>query len=338
MKYSHFIGVDISKSKLDISVYDGKETLAQEICKNDNLSIKKTLKNLERKGILLSESLVCAEHTGMYSFSLIQATKSLKVTLWLDNPAEIKLRSGVQRGKNDKVDSERIALYAYRYQDVASTYESNDEIIEEMKYLLSERELLVVDKAKYLGQIKDQKGHMPTNYYNNKVKRFKQLIKSLEKGIGSIEEQIDALLKIDKVLKRQYDLIRSVLGVGKQVAIQTLVSTRGFKSFTDPRKFACHVGVAPFSYMSGSSQRSKRRVSHRANKKLKQLFHMAALSAVQVQGEMRDYFLRKVAEGKNKMMVINAIRSKIIHRIFAVIKNNKKYDRNYENKLVLSIR
>jgi transposase len=338
MKYSHFIGVDISKSKLDISVYDGKQTLAQEICKNDNLSIKKTLKNLEKKGIILSDSLICAEHTGMYSFSLIQAAKSLNVPLWLDNPAEIKLRSGVQRGKNDKVDSERIALYAYRYQDVASPYESNDEIIEEMKYLLSERELLVVDKAKYLGQIKDQKGHMPTTYYNNKVKRFKQLIKSLEKGIGSIEIQLDTLLKIDKVLKRQYDLITSVLGVGKQVAIQTLVSTRGFKSFTDARKFACHVGVAPFSYMSGSSQRSKRRVSHRANKKLKQLFHMAALSAVQVQGEMRDYFLRKVADGKNKMTVINAIRSKIIHRIFAVIKNNKKYDRNYENKLVLSIR
>jgi hypothetical protein len=46
-------------------------------------------------------------------------------------------------------------------------------------------------------------------------------------------------------------------------------------------------------------------------------------------GELREYYLRKVAEGKNKMSVLNAIRAKLILRMFAVIKSNKKYDKNF---------
>ena len=65
---------------------------------------------------------------------------------------------------------------------------------------------------------------------------------------------------------------------------------------------------------------------------------MAALSAIRMKGELKEYFMRKVEEGKNKMTVINAVRSKIIHRIFAVIRSNEKYNKNYINKLDLSIR
>ena len=45
---------------------------------------------------------------------------------------------------------------------------------------------------------------------------------------------------------------------------------------------------------------------------VKTVLHMAALSAVSMKGELQDYFIRKVSEGKNKMSVINAIRNKLI--------------------------
>ena len=63
------------------------------------------------------------------------------------------------------------------------------------------------------------------------------------------------------------------------------------------------------------------------------IFHMAALSSLRTKGKMRQYFDRKVAEGKNKMTVINAIRSKLIHRIFVLVKENRKYDKNYIHSL-----
>jgi hypothetical protein len=62
-------------------------------------------------------------------------------------------------------------------------------------------------------------------------------------------------------------------------------------------------------HSSGSSIRGKTRVDHHARKSLKTLLHLAAMSALQVKGELQDYYQRKVNEGKNKMLVINALRN-----------------------------
>ncbi|MFK1759729.1 hypothetical protein [Bacteroides thetaiotaomicron] len=67
--------------------------------------------------------LVCAKHTGQYTFLLAYACKAVECRLWLENPAEIKYSSSVQRGKNDKVDARRIAIYVSRFQDKVQYYE-----------------------------------------------------------------------------------------------------------------------------------------------------------------------------------------------------------------------
>ena len=105
-----------------------------------------------------------------------------------------------------------------------------------------------------------------------------------------------------------------------------IVCTEAFTRFDDPRKFNCFAGLAPFSYTSGSSLHSRARVSHRADKTMKRLLHLAAVSVIRKkEGELKAYYERKVAEGKNKMATINAIRAKIVARMFAVIRKNQFY-------------
>ena len=107
-----------------------------------------------------------------------------------------------------------------------------------------------------------------------------------------------------------------------------LVKTNGYKGICNPKKFACYAGVAPFSQSSGTSINKKARVSHLADKTMKRLLHMAAMRAIQLENDLKKYYIRKVNQGKNKMLVLNAIRNKIIHRIFAMIKSEKLYDFN----------
>jgi transposase len=156
----------------------------------------------------------------------------------------------------------------------------------------------------------------------------------LTKLIDTIDKQIDEQFKSSETLATQKVMLKSIDGVGNKVATQTIIATEGFTKFGTGREFSCHVGVAPFSFESGTSQRSRSKVSNRANKDLKTLFHMAALSAIRMKGELRDYFERKVAEGKNKMTVINAVRAKIINRIFAIIRDHRKYEKSYINPVV----
>ncbi len=67
------------------------------------------------------------------------------------------------------------------------------------------------------------------------------------------------------------------------------------------------------------------KVSHLANKKLKAIINMCAISAIQHNPEMKRYYLKRVSQGKSKMSTINIIRNKLIARIFAVIKRQTPY-------------
>ena len=106
--------------------------------------------------------------------------------------------------------------------------------------------------------------------------------------------------------------------------------TNEFTLYQNSRQLACYCGIAPFEHTSGKSIRLKPKVHHMANKIMKKQLHLCALSASSADPEMREYFQRKVLEGKNKMLVINNIRNKLIHRVCAVINRNSPYEKKLQ--------
>lgn len=332
MQFESVIGIDVSKLTLDIAVITQDAEIDNFKIENKPLPIKKFFEKLSKK-VSLNTALICAEHTGHYCYPLRKICLEMGYSLWLESGAEIKQRSGVTRYKNDKVDSVRIADYAKRHQDKAKIQKTEDYTIESVRALSTERELFIKERAKYKTQLKDLNGFMDEELYKARSKRLKKQEESLTKLIKEIDKQIKTLLESSEKLAEQKAILTSIDGIGDQVALHTIVATSAFSKFESGRKFACHVGVAPFAFESGTSQRSRRKVSFRANMDLKKLFHMAALSAIKMTGEFKDYFDRKVAEGKNKMTVINAVRAKLINTIFALIRDNRKYEKNYTKSL-----
>ena len=90
---------------------------------------------------------------------------------------------------------------------------------------------------------------------------------------------------------------------------------------------ACYSGVAPFKYQSGTSIKGRAKVSHLANKSIKALLHMAAISVIRLDGDLAGYYHRKVAESKHKMLVLNAVRNKILKRVYSCIRENRNYEK-----------
>ena len=326
------IGIDVSKEKLDFCLRNEEKILRETIAPNTISAISSSLKGLLKdQGLTVSDLLLCAEYTGQYTYPLCCVCEELGMDLWLESPAQIKYCSGVQRGKNDKLDARKIANYVLRYQDKACLFTLPEKTIATLKQLISERGMYLSDKGKYSGQLNDQKRFMNVEDYAKKSKRLKRQIKELTASIAEIEQEIEYLIKNDDMLSRQHELLLSVDGIGEQTAIKMIVETNAFRDFDNGRQFCCHAGVAPFKYDSGTSIRSMNKVSHRADKSIKALLHMAAMAVAtrKKDGELHEYYERKVAEGKNKMSVLNAIRAKLVLRMFAVIKFNKFYERNY---------
>ena len=151
------------------------------------------------------------------------------------------------------------------------------------------------------------------------------MIDYLSKQIVTIEQEMMEIIKTDERLNEQFRLIISIKGIGKQTALFMIAYTHGFTKFKNWRKFASYCGIAPFPNLSGTSIRGKTKVSNLANKRLKSLLDLCAKSAIQYNSEMKNYYSKRIGEGKNKMSTINIIRNKLLARIFAVVNRNTPY-------------
>lgn len=319
-KHTHFIGIDVSKSTLDVIILNSENPDDSKYYKIDNQ--RKAIRALLKK--LPSSILVCFEHTGNYGLNLKYELLDKQLDFWIENPLLIKRFKGFKRGKNDKADARDIAEYARANQHKANLYTLEEDSILKIRLLLNQREKVM----KCIVMFKQSKES--NLFYPKKIKKSidqsdNRQLKHLEKELKWLEGQINKVLSENQELKDKLKLAKSVKGIGDQTALYMLVRTKGFTCFQNWRKFACYIGTAPFEYSSGTSIKGKTKVSHYADKKLKSLFNLAALTARQYDPEIKAYYERKLLEGKNKMLILNNVRNKLIARVFAVIKRGTPY-------------
>src|ERR1017187_7275598 len=331
MEIRNFIGIDVSKATLDITLLDqkGKQLFYKNI-KNNGKEIADLVNELRKNYEAEIEACVfCMEYTGVYNLPMINYLSGIKANIWMESGHQIKLSMGAVRGKDDKVDSYRIAKYAFDKRDKMKVWKAPREIISKIADLITYRALMIKQKKALEVACKEKAAFKPKAWMKSIKASTEMLAKGLKKEIEKIEKQVLAMIKEDKNLSRIYPIIISVQGVGFVTAAHIIVATNEFLNINDPKKFGCYCGVVPFDHQSGTSVRGKARVSHMADKDMKTLLHLCATSSIRCKGEIKDYYERKLAEGKNKMLVLNAIRNKIILRIFACVTRNKKYEKKY---------
>jgi transposase len=331
METLYFLGVDIAKKKFDGALTIDGKVFHQMESGNTSTEIKDFFAWLKKKFALsYTQLIVCMEHTGIYCRPLLEFLIENQIKVCLESSIQIKKSQGMVRGKNDKIDAQRIALYAYKNREHLVFWVPQRLAIQKLKALLVTRDRLVRCKTELQVPVEECEEFVEKSIHNMIVKGCQSSIKVLERDIKKTETLIEDLIKEDAQLHKQYHLATSVTGIGKITALNMIVSTGEFSRIRESKKFACYSGVAPFEYRSGTSIRGKSRVSKMANVNIKKLLHLAAMAAIQYDEEIKLYYHRKVEAGKNKMSVINAVRNKLISRVFACINKNRPYQKNYK--------
>ena len=326
--FQNFVGIDVSKEFFDaVVILNGvKDQSIHNQFSNDSKGVKSLNKWLKEKGAVSDNTLICLEHTGMYGKIIIRELIALNFNVWVEMSLKIIKSIGVQRGKNDKLDAERIAYYAMKNSDEAVIYKAPSKTIEKLRKLISLREKLIASKTCMTRSVKELKTF--DIELSKLLEQYqKYTIRGLEKDLKGIEYQLDKLILEDENINKIFMQTTSVPGIGKITAIFLICFTNEFTMYKTPRELACYAGVVPFEYTSGKSVRARPKVHYMANKQLKKQLHMCALTATLHDPEMREYYQRKVAEGKSKMLVINNVRNKLVHRICACIKSDRIYER-----------
>lgn len=316
------IGIDISKDTLDYCILDTQthEKKDYGCIANTKAAILKWLKQINLFHVEFS-----MEHTGHYGMLLTSILSHNKASFFMVNPLDLNKSLGIQRGKTDRIDAYRIASYTIVNKHRLKPYQLPSTELSKIKALITARERYVKIQVQLKNSLK-------ANLILNKsidvkpiITQEKKQIKSIEKAINEFESQAQDIINNTIELKTSYAKITKVIGVGPITAIKCISETDNFTRFDNPRKFACHCGLAPFAYQSGSSIKGKTKTHYFRDKSLKATLFKAASSAIQHDPQLKKYYNRKQSEGKHKLTALNAVANKLVLRIFAVAKRNEPF-------------
>lgn len=323
MKILDTIGIDISKLDFDVRIHSNQSYGQFE---NTNNGFQKMLKWTYKNSHFSKDTILFIfEHTGLYPHNLSVYLTEQEVQFTLVPGLEIKRSLGIARGKNDKVDATKIALYGYRLRDEIEPTKLPSKDLMILKNLLTLRDRLVKQRAGFKTSLNEQKRILSKIENKTLLETQHKMIKYLTKQIDNIEKEIEDIVKKNEQLNQIYELITSIKGIGTQTALYMIVYTDAFTKFDTWRKFASYCGIAPFPNSSGTSIRGRMKVNHLAQKKVKSLLDLCAKSAIQFNSEMKKYYQQRIEKGKNKMSTINIIRNKMLSRIFAVVERKTPY-------------
>jgi transposase len=311
--YALTIGIDVSKAKLDACMMTdaNDQNPLFMVVPNTTKGMSSILFKIKQMEKGKEQLLFCFENTGLYSMPLSLFLHQQGIDYWMVPAIEIKKSKGITRGKKDKTDARDIAIYALTK-------------LHKLKLTSAPGEKLQKAIALFESS-QEAEGFIPRPVLKPMLSINKKTLSALRRRLKEAEAAIAALVKAHPVMARQYELATSVPGVGPQTALYLIALTRCFSAFSSWRKLACFAGIAPFEYESGSSIKGKTKVSELGNKKLKALFTMAALTAKKHDPELRMYYMRKTGEGKHPMSVMNALKCKVIARVFAAVNRNTPF-------------
>ena len=325
---SVIVGIDVSKATLDTNIHKPEFHFVVENNPKGFVDLLETtckVCNCKKQDIFY-----CFENTGKYSRMLSVFLQTQKIAFAMVPALEIKRSLGMTRGKNDKVDAQRIANYAYEKRDKLSPTVLPGKEIEQLKMLLSLREKLIKHRTAYKNGIKDLYDCYKEGETALIKDSQKRLICSLNKEIQTIEDEITKIIEQYQQMAKNFQLIQTITGIGKITAWYLIAYTGNFTLFPNARAFACYSGLAPFEYSSGTLI-GKPRGHYYANKQMKSILNMAAMSAILLKGEFKVYYEKRVKDlGKPKMSTLNIIRNKLLFRVFAVVNRGKPYVNIYK--------
>ena len=328
-----FIGIDVSKETVDVSFVDSDfqrqpEYLAQY--PNGKKGYRSMIRDLRHalRGISSGQWVFCCETTGAYDRQMCHWLVDNGMHVWRESALQIRQSLGIRRGKNDKADSMAIADYARRHPDKVNLFEKPCKELAALKDLFMYRQTLA-DKLK--GVKNRQKALKSQGDAASPAAKFirrdtNNEINRLERSIAECENAMKEVIRSDERLQRNYEYVKSIKGFGLVATVALIVFSGNFQNIPTANKMATYCGVASFRNTSGTSIDSRHDVRHLSNRRLKGLLSMAARSAVRHDEVMRQYYQRKMEQGKQYGVAINNVKNKLLHIAYALVNNGCCYD------------
>jgi transposase len=311
---SDFIGIDVSKDKLDICYTNNSKGRYL----NTKIGFKKLIKSFPSN----KDIIVVLEPTGGYERKVIYALQAASYNVALANT--FKMRNYAKAmgiyAKNDPLDSYVIKSFGedmYPKDKLQILYKKSTEFKKLESWLTRSRQLVKT--------ISCEKNRYEKSIDNDISKSHLKIIKILEKELGKIEEKIQSLSKSSQLLEKA-KTFKKVSGFGNVCANGLLIYLPELGHVSNKR-IASIVGTAPFCRESGKFKGKSKISGGRA--KLRGLLYMGVLSATVHNKIIKRFYTRLIKKGKPHNLAMMACMRKMLCILNAMVRNDTQWDDNY---------
>jgi len=331
MKHSpHIIGIDMASEDFTSTAITEPDEI---ILTNDKVlnsidGFDYFLDQLSAKGINQNNCVIVIESTGVYGEHLCYFLHEKGYKIAVEPPNKVKKAFQLKQ-KNDRVDSKQIAEYGYRFFDKLHFWHPREEIMEQIRVLLSTREQLSKQKTSNNNALKALLRKPVQTPLANKM--YEENIKRLKGQIKEINGEIEKLIAQNPGINQTVSTLKKIPTVGMLLAANLMVITDGFTQHVNPKSIAAYLGKCPYEHTSGKSVYKKPTSERVGFGRLRKLLYLAAMCGANHIPKFKKYYLRKIAEGKPKRLVINNIANKLLKIICAIVNSGEDYNKNHKS-------
>lgn len=312
------LGIDVSKNTLDAALISGADKPRHKVFANTMVGHQQLLVWLNEQGVEVAHA--CLEATGTWADAIALALHEARHKVSLVNPALIRAfgQSQLKRTKTDKADAQMIARFCQMHQPPLWTPPAPElrelqalvrrlESLEEMHLMEDNRLASGVECAAVQASLQE---HLL--YLQQQIAKTRQHIKD------HIDQHPD--------LKGQATLLESIPGIGATTAALLLAEVGDITHFDNARQVAAFAGLVPRIRESGSSVRSRARLSKVGSPRLRKALYFPAITALRFNPLIKALGLRLSSQGKPKMLIIGAAMRKLLHLAYGVLKSKRPFD------------
>jgi len=303
-----YVGIDVSKDKLDVHVRPSGEAFAVA---RDGKGLRELVDRLRSIG----PTLVVLEATGGFETIVVAALATAELPVVVVNPAQVRYFAKAlgQRAKSDPIDASVIADFG------AAVKPEPRPLPDDAARLLAE----LVGRRSQLVEMLTAEGQRQSHATDIRVRKsIKRHIALLTKELAELEGDIDGLVRASAVWREKEDLLLTFPGVGETIARVLLAALPELGRLTR-REIASLVGVAPFIRQSGKWKGHSKIAGGRAP--VRTALYMAAMTAINHNDVLREFYQHLLARGKLKMVALIAVARKILTILNAMLRDKKSW-------------
>ena len=305
MSTEHFVGIDVSKAKLDVAVYPSKQLFSVD---NDQNGLDQLAQSLED----LDPQLVVFESTGGYELLAVSTLYAAGLPVVVINARQIRdfAKSVGKLAKTDTIDAQVIAHFASAVRPQLRPLK--DKLTQQLAALVTRRrqivEMIVAESNRLASATAQNRRDIKTH------------IRWLKKRLAQIDTNIKGQIRKSPLFFKKDKILQSTPGVGPTTSA-TLISSVPELGTMDRKKIACLIGLAPLNRDSGKVKGRRMIWGGRAH--VRAVLYMSALSAIQFNPIIRQFYNRLTEAGKCHKVAITACMRKLLTILNAMLRDQR---------------